>query len=186
MPADSARRAPGRTGEPTFLIVDQAQQMLTPSLITAAGLDRSKTADPPPPVLWEDGDRRLLVHLESAKLAFDHGVVDVSIDVECDQTQRQSVTCTFVTSSPERPAGFIWATESRPRGPAIIVEQWGDALIALCWRALVDLARLAAAGQGVDTFDQPLIASTVVASPDGFMVVPLAAHRFMRLGSATR
>ena len=206
MPADDLRRAghdtpaipaervridtrfkpigPGRLGRPFMLGLGEARSRLTPALIVAAGLDRSKTSNPPPPILWDHGADRLLVHLADAEIECGDGVVDLALGVECDQTQRERVVCTFVTSSPKRPAGFTWASESRPRGSAVIVDVWGEALVALCWRALIEIVRIGASASGIDTFDRPLIASTVAATPDGFLVVPQAANRYMRIAAA--
>jgi hypothetical protein len=178
--------APGRLGKPFMLGLGEVRGRLTPALVVAAGLDRSRTPTPPPPVLWDDGVNRLLVHLAEAEVELGDGVIDVALAVECDETRVERVVCTFVTSSPKRPAGFAWASESKPRGPAIIVDLWGEALVALCWRALIEIVRGGASASGIDTFDRPLIASTVAATPDGFLVVPQAANRYMRTAAAQR
>ena len=172
---------PGQPVGALTLDTNHLQALLIPALIAAAGLDATRIDSPPPPILWDDGANRLLVHLDQAVLTFGDGIVDVAIGVECDQTGPAPVTCTFVTSSPDRPGGFVWASEDRPRGPAAVVELWGEALIGLCWRALVDVARSGAASAGTDTFDRALVASTVVASASGFHIIPMAAHRFMRI-----
>jgi hypothetical protein len=173
---------PGQPLPPVNLDPKMLQSLLASALIVAAGLDPARTASPPPPVLWDDGKNRLLVHLVEARLNAGDGFVDLTVNVECDQTQRAPVTCTFVTSSPDRSGGFVWATEDRPRGPMAVVDVWGEALIALCWRALIEVARVGAGRAGTDTFGRPLIASTVVASPDGLQIVPMGAHRFMKIG----
>ena len=172
---------PGRTAAPINVPPEPLQQLLRRSLIIAAGLDPSKTTAPPPPVLWDDGTSRLLVHLSDAELRCGHGFVDVSLIVECDATQQARVVCTFVTTPPDRPGGFVWATQDRPRGPQPVVQVWGDSLVALCWRALIDVAVGAAGGAGVDPYGRRTIAATVVASPDGLMITPMAPHRFMQL-----
>jgi hypothetical protein len=173
---------PGKAAEPISVQPGVVQQLLQRSLMTAAGLDPSKSVDPAAAVLWDDGSNRLLVHLDQTTVRFGTGVVDVSLVVECDQTQRAAVVCTFVTTSPDRPGGFVWATQDRPRGPQQVVQVWGDSLVALCWRALVDVAVRAAADVGVDPFGRSTIAATVVAGPDGLMITPMAPHRFMDLG----
>ena len=63
----------------------------------------------------------------------------------------------------------------------MVVDVWGDPLVALCWRALVEVSRSAAASQGTDTLDRPLLAANVVATANGFQVTSMAAHSFMDL-----
>lgn len=174
------RRA-GQTGKPVMIPLDLVRQELRHSLLVAAGLDPIRTSKEIPPVLWDDGTSRLLVHLTEAEIDLGVGTADVILGVECDEVGRDRIVCTFVTSSLDRPAGFVWATESRPRGPAAVVEIWGEALVALCWRTLVEIAAAAAASLGIDALGQPLIPSTVVATPEGLLMVPMAAPTFMRV-----
>ena len=171
----------GRTTKPVFMPLDMVRRAVRRGLLVAAGLDPVRNPGPIPPVLWDDGSNRLLVHLAEAEVNCGASTIDLTIGVECDEIGRDRVVCTFVTSAVDRPAGFIWATESRPRGPAAVVEVWGEPLVALCWRALVDVAAEGAAAQGNDALGQPLLASTVVATPDGLAIVPMAAHPFMRV-----
>ncbi len=177
---DGKTRA-GQTTKPVFMPLDMVKRALRRSLLVAAGLDPVRTPDPIPPVLWDDGSNRLLVHLAEAEVNCGPSTIDLTIGVECDEIGHDRVVCTFVTSAIDRPAGFMWATESRPRGPAAVVEVWGEALVAVCWRALVEVAGQGAAATGNDSLGQPLLASTVVATPDGLAIVPMAAHPFMRL-----
>ncbi len=179
--ADLVLPKPGTTGEPIVVNPDILQRELRPALGAAAGFDRARAGNQPPSVLWDDGASRLLVHLSDADVRTGPAFVDVSVAVECDQTGRDRVTCTFVTTPPERPSGFVWATESRPRGPAAVVEVWGEALVALCWQALVEVAARAAAALGTDAVGQALVPSTVVATPQGLVLIPMAAHSFVRV-----
>lgn len=174
------RRA-GQAGKPVLMPLDLVRQDLRRAVLVAAGLDPLRAAKEVPPVLWDDGSSRLLVHLDQAEVNLGMGTADVLLVVECDETGQDKIVCTFVTSTLKRPAGFVWASESRPRGPAAVVEIWGEALVALCWRALVEIAATGASSQGVDALGQQLIASTVLATPDGLLIVPMAAPTFMRV-----
>jgi hypothetical protein len=165
------RRA-GQAGKPVMMPLDLVRQDLRRAVLVAAGLDPLRTAKDIPPVLWDDGSSRLLVHLDQA---------EVDLGMGTAETGQDKIVCTFVTSSLKRPAGFVWASESRPRGPAAVVEIWGEALVALCWRALVEIAATGASSQGVDALGQQLIASTVLATTDGLLIVPMAAPTFMRV-----
>lgn len=184
-PTVTLRRA-GQTGKPIVVNPELVTQGLRRALIVAAGLDPARTPKEPPPVLWDDGTNQLLVALDDAEVRCGSAFVDISLSVMCDQVGRARVTCTFVTTPLDRPAGFTWATESRPRGPLEVVEIWGEALVALCWRTLVEIATSAAAAIGRDGVGRPLVPSTVVATPDGLVLIPMAAHRFMRINSRLR
>lgn len=184
--ADLVLPKPGTTGEPIVVNPEILQRELRPALGVAAGFERARVADTAPSVLWDDGANRLLVHLSDSEVRTGPAFIDVTVTVECDQTGRDRVTCTYVTTPPDRPSGFVWATESRPRGPAPVVEAWGEALVALCWRALVEMATRVAAAIGTDGAGQPLVPSTVVATPDGLLLVPMAAHAFVRVDGRLR
>ena len=175
---------PGRTVPTVVANVDALARLLPAAMVAAAGLDRATTPVPAPPLLWDDGTNQLLVHITDATVRVGAGFIDVVVPVACDQAQGAQVVCTFLTATPDRPGGVVWATEDRPRGPAVIVNRWGDALVALCWRAALELVRVVSVAQGTDTFDRPLVASTVVATADGLAVTAMGAHRFMTPGTS--
>lgn len=175
--------APGRTVPPVNANPDALTKLLPTALLVAAGLDRATTPSPPPPLLWDDGTNQLLVHLAAASVRTGSGFIDLTLLVECDQTGRVEVVSTFLTATPDRPGGVVWATEDRPRGDATVVNRWGDALVALGWRTLLELLRTVSAAQGTDTFGRPLVASTAVAGPDGLMITAMGAHPFMTTGT---
>jgi hypothetical protein len=168
----------GVTVAPRVLTPDLVQRLLLPALTVAAGAaagDNSLTARP---LLWDNGVDQLLVHLNKASVVLADGVVDLHFAVECDQTGVAEVVATYVTASPDKPHGFVFATEDKPRGPAVVVQVWGEALVALGWRALVELARMVAGTRGTDNTAEPLVASTVVATANGLAITAMGAQRF--------
>ena len=175
--ASNPRPLPGTTGEVRRVALEVVQPLFLNGLVIAAGLDPVQL-DEVPSVLWDSGTDRLLVHLAATKVTLGDGFVDVALVVECDQTRQTSVVVTLVTASSKRPAGFLVASEDRPRGPAVIVDNWGEALVALAWRALVEVARVTAGAVGRDRFDRPFVPSTVVATVDGLLVTPMVPFRF--------
>jgi hypothetical protein len=177
---------PGDTLDVRRVTADVVASLLPRCLAVAAGLDLVKQrGEEFPPVLWDTGLDRLLIDVNGSKLRLGDGFVDLFLAVECDQTGRTSVACTLVTASMKRPAGFLVATEERPRGPEVVVQVWGEALVALAWRTLVELAHVVASSTGRDQFDRPFVASTVVATPDALLVRPMVPHRFMSVGDKT-
>lgn len=188
--ADAARKASGGPSKraavlrPVRVTSAALRGHFQRGLVIAAGLEPALTPTPPPPVLWSDGQSRLLVHLGRSRIALGDGHIDVLLSVECDQTDRTDVVCTFVTPRPERLGGFAFATEDAPRGPEAVVAVWGEALIALSWRALVEVARIVAGGAGVDAYERPFVPAAVVASPGALYVLPMPTHTFVPAGGS--
>lgn len=177
---EGARAIEDRPPTPILLNPELIRLAFSRALAIAAGFDPVRIdVGQPPPVLWDDGVNRLLVHLSDSQVSVSDGTIDVSVGVECDQVGRTKIVTTFVTSLPKRPAGFVFATETRPRGPLEVVQVWGDALVALCWRALVELTAHAATSLGTTAKGQPLVPGTVVATERGIVVVAQAPHPFM-------
>jgi hypothetical protein len=174
---------PGRTVDIRRATPDEVRPLFLIGLSVAAGYD-PVALDPTSPgkvpaILWDSGEDRLVVRVDASNVRVGDGFIDTFVAVECDEIQLTSVVATFVTATMKRPAGFIFASEDRPRGPAIIVDRWGEALVALAWRALVHVAATIASGGGRDAYDRPFVASTVIATPDGLLVVPMVPHRFV-------
>jgi hypothetical protein len=88
------------------------------------------------------------------------------------------VHVTFAVGEPDRPAGLYAATQRRPRGPAIIVDTWGDAIVAFAWKLVLDLVTGLACATGKDTRGNRLVPVELEATSDGLAIVPMARHRF--------
>jgi hypothetical protein len=146
--------------------------------VTAAGLDPAKTPMPPPPVLWQDSGNQLLVALAGVRAMLGEGLVEFTVPVSCDQTGDAQVTVAFVTGTPDRPSGGIATTEDRPRGPAVIVENWREPLIAFCWHTLVIATSALSGTIGTDLAGNALITAGVTASAKGLAVTPMGPHTF--------
>jgi hypothetical protein len=174
---------PGTLLEPRRVTPDIVTRLFTQSLVVAADIDPVRVAGQPPVVLWDTGADQLLVHLSESKVVLGDGFIDAFLFVDCNEAKGASVSVTFATASSKRPFGFVFATEGRPRGPAVVVDVWGEALIALAWRALVEAASVVAGNAGRDEVGRPYIAATVVATPDGLIVVPMVPHRFPNIGT---
>ena len=164
-------RGPGEVAEPVAL---------TPRALTALfgeALARGHAAEV---VIWHDADCEIALRPGRTRVAAADGVVAVSLEVETEQTGAVEVVVPFAVGSAQQPAGMIATTERRPRGPAIVVERWGEALVAAAWEALLDIAAVAAEGAGTDLDGTPLRAGALVASGKGLAVIPQARHEFER------
>jgi hypothetical protein len=65
----------------------------------------------------------------------------------------------------------------RPQGPAAVVDRWADALVALAWGTLVELASSISSVAGRDDSGDELIPGSIVADRAGLLVAPYARHR---------
>ncbi|MDM0043055.1 hypothetical protein QTH91_01040 [Variovorax dokdonensis] len=91
----------------------------------------------PPPVVWVDGADEVLVHLPDVRVALRDRLIAVSVDLECDQTGRETLVMPFAVGGARDPAGLIAATESLPRGDGLLVGRWGRIVQDAVWAALL-------------------------------------------------
>lgn len=159
----------------------QATALFAPAAGVAAGIDPLAATPAPASVKWQEGDHELLVFPSKVTARFGTGVIAVSIPVSCDQTGDALVYVSFVVGDPKQPAGLIAATDVRPQGPAVIVDAWGDALIAFAWHVVLEVVANVAGAAGRDVDGSRLVPIALAASPDGLAVVPMARHAFDRV-----
>jgi len=141
---------------------------------TAIGADDRSAA------VWVDGDNELVIRPNKLRVAFDAGYALIGIAVFTEQTGEAEVVVPFALGDPKQPFGLVVATEPLPRGPALIVETWGDQLIAAAWDALLEVATATAAAAGIDDGHEPLLPAAVMADKLGLRVTPQARHGFDR------
>jgi hypothetical protein len=137
--------------------------------------------DGPAAFVWTDADDEVVVHADKTRVATGDGVVAIALTLECVETDGAAeVVVPFGCGSNHNPAGMITATETRPRGPAVLVDRWGEAIIATAWQALLDIADGVASGAGTDIDGRPLRAGAIVAGVNGLTITPQAPHDFER------
>jgi hypothetical protein len=90
-------------------------------------------------VIWVDAGDEVLVHLDSLRVALRNRLVVVSIDLECDQTGRTPLVCTFALGDSTDPAGLFAVTNELPRGNGLLAARWGAAVQAAVWNSLLGL-----------------------------------------------
>lgn len=179
---------PGGVGEPIPLPAKQATQLLVTAIRQGAATGASgrvppPDADLPEAVLWQEGADALLVQIARCRVELGEGEVAVTFPVRCDQLPDffGVVRVLFAVGTAKRPTGLLAATSSRPEGPPIVVQRWGEALTALAWQALLDLARGVAVHAGRDGDGAGLVPVALAASPDGLVVLPQARHPIDRV-----
>lgn len=134
-------------------------------------------------VLWREGESDLLVRPGGLSTRLVDGIVAFSLPVNCDQTGLTAVHVSFFIGAPNRPAGMVAATEQRSRGPAAVVDVWGEQLVAFTWRVLLEIAVRLAADCGRDEDGAPLLPAAMLATANGFSVTPMARHEMDRDGT---
>jgi len=129
IPAKRRVEIPPRLDEPT-LAAALARRLASPDTLPAG-------FGAPPPVVWVDGADEVLVHLPSLRVALRDKLVAVSVDLECDQTGRETLVMPFAVGGLRDPAGLVAATEALPRGDGLLVGRWGRILQDATWSALL-------------------------------------------------
>ncbi len=163
------------------------QQAAAAAIARSTGDGRSRR-ELPSAVVWTQGTDSLLVLLDTLRVATADGLVTVAVDVACDELtaatdrSRTTIEVDLVVGSAERPAGML-AAAATPRGPALVVDRWADALVALAWQGLLDASAGLAAAAGSDTDGAPLLATTWSASRRGLSIGPQARHAFDRVST---
>ena len=93
----------------------------------------------PPVVVWADAGDEVLLHLSSVQVALRSGLIVVSVDLECDQTGRESLVMPFSVGASRDQAGLLAVTDDLPRGDGLLVGRWGRLLQDAVWAALLQV-----------------------------------------------
>jgi hypothetical protein len=134
-------------------------------------------------VVWVRGENQLAVGFGGVDVKLSAGLVRVLIPVRADQTGNATVVVMFAVGSPDAPAGLYAATPQRPTGPELVVEVWGDALVAFAWQCVLGFVTGVASATGKDTRGNVLVPVEFSVTPRGALITPMARHRFA--GSST-
>jgi hypothetical protein len=178
---ESPRPLPeGEAWNPVFIEAGKASELVRVAARRAAGFFRpSKRTE----VVWVEGENELAVGLLDVNVKLADGLIRIGIPVRCDQTGSAVVEVLFAVGSPTQPAGLYAATSRRPQGPAVVIEAWGDALVAFAWNCVLDLVAGIAAATGKDVRGNLLVPVELAVSARGIEIVPMARHHFA--GSST-
>ncbi len=185
LPADDlsagtvAPPVPVPAGTATTLLITAMQQAVAAA---ATGRVPPPDADLPTVALWQEGADALVVEIGQSKVGITDGEIGVYLPVRCDQLPNGSgmVSLRFVVGTADRPTGLFAAT-SLPDGPPVVVGRWGDALTALAWKAVLDVAHGVASNAGRDADGAGLVPVALVAAQAGLVVLPQARHPIDRV-----
>jgi hypothetical protein len=157
---------------PTARTIGQAPSILHPeglpvllrSALRTAAAPRSRSKDPA--VLWREGEDALQVYPARAQTRIGEGWLLVELPVRCEETGLTQVVVAFGLPR-QVGAGSVVTVERPPRGPAVVVNRWGDALVALVWTSLHRVLETWARGGG----DQDLVPAGVAVTAAGLSVL---------------
>jgi hypothetical protein len=166
--------AAGAVTESLHLDPDSAQRLLRVAALRAAGFFRPTKRTT---IVWVDGNNQLAVTVAEMGIQLGDGLVVVVLPVRCDQEEGLA-RVSFVVGAPGSPRGLYAATEKLPRGPQLIVDVWGEALVAFAWQCLLGLVSGLAGAVGKDDRGNVLVPVEIEANSDGLSIVPMARHRF--------
>jgi hypothetical protein len=167
--------AAGEAAKPVFVEAGKVSELLRVAAKRASGMFRpSKRTE----VVWVDGDRELAVNLVDLQVKLADGLMHVMIPVRCDQTGGVVIDVMFAVGTDKQPAGLFASTYRRPIGPALIVNAWGEALVAFAWQCVLGLVTGIAGAVGKDARGNVLVPVELTASAKGVGIVPMARHRF--------
>jgi len=171
----------GKASGEVTLSADALPGLVRTAALAVSGFeDDAADVDRAPTLLWRCGSSDLLVLPAGVQTRLAQGVLAISIPVHCDQSGDAFVHVSFFIGEPARPAGLVAATEPRPRGPAAVVDVWGERLVAFGWQIVVALVTQIAADSGRDEDGAPLLPAAMSATPQGLTVLPMARHAMDR------
>jgi len=175
LPPPPDRLASGQVTNSVFVRADEARELLQVAARRAAGLYRpTKRTE----VVWVEGDSELAVGLADVDIETADGLVRVTIPIRCDQSGSAAVEVNFAMGAPDAPAGLFASTFRRPTGPQLVIDTWGDALVAFAWQCVLGMVAGLSAAVGKDSRGNVLVPSELVSTKDGLQIVPMARHRF--------
>jgi len=175
LPAMDVPPAEGDVGHPVVVEAGKASELLRVAALRAAGLFRPTQRTE---VVWVDGDRELAVGVAELRLELDDGLLRVHVPVRCDQTGPTRVEVPFAVGAPGDPAGLFASTFRRPIGPRLIVDAWGEALVAFAWSCVLGLVTGLAGATGKDSRGNVLVPVELTVTRRAIEIVPMARHRF--------
>jgi hypothetical protein len=133
-----------------------------------------------PEIIWVQGDRELAINLAALNAKVSDGLIRVLIPVRSDQTGRGIVDVAFAVGTANKPSGLYASAYRRPNGPPLIVEAWGDSLVAFAWQCLLGMLTGVAAAAGKDARGEVLVPAELIASANGISILPMARYRFSK------
>ena len=101
------------------------------ALLTPSGYDIG-------PVIWEDAESDVVVHLDKLRFAVKPGLVLFELTLEADGTGLVPMVIPFKIGRDANSASLIISTEHLPRGEQLMAHRWGEIVQDHLWFALLE------------------------------------------------
>lgn len=175
-----ARRAPGLLPRAPLKPSEVAEPLTVASPALTELLRSALTPAGQGSVVWQERGAEVIAHFGRTRVRVLDGLIIVGVTLESEQTGAVELTVPFAVGARDLQAGMVAAAERRPRGPAVLVDTWGEAVLATAWKAVAEVAGRLAAQAGLDQDGTPLIPGGLVARDGVLELVPQARHAFDR------
>ena len=166
----------GELSLPIHVDIKSVPGLLRAAAKRAAKLPQGRQSE----VVWVQGDRELAINLAGINTRLADGLIRVLIPVRSDQTGRATVDIAFAVGTENQPSGLYFSAYRRPNGPPLIVEAWGQSLVAFAWQCVLGLITGIAGAAGKDARGEALVPVELTASPKGITIRPMARFRFSK------
>jgi len=186
LPAFQKQLKEGELSHPVYVDTERVSEFLRVAAKRAVGLFRPTRHTE---VVWVHGDSELAVNLVGLDVKLLDGLIYVLVPVRCDQTGEAKIEVAFAVGTADEPAGLYASAYRRPNGPPLIVEAWGEALVAFAWQCVLGMITGIAGATGKDVRGNVLVPVELTASQKGIQIVPMARYRFAGssgLGTTTK
>jgi predicted transcriptional regulator len=90
------------------------------------------------PIIWSEDGSEVLVHVNTLTSTFEDGLATFSLDLECDQSGRETLEIGFYFGTNEEMRSPHDVTDERPKGHPIIVGRWGVPVQDVLWSSIIE------------------------------------------------
>jgi hypothetical protein len=179
----SAVRRPVKIGTPASALLripqGDAQRLLRGIIRFVVNVPAGASLD----VVWQQGGSELFVDAGSMTLTCTTGLVTTGVTVHCDELPAPATArVALAVGRMDSPSGLVMSTFERIDAPDLISGLWSEALTALAWEALLELAARLCAAVGKDAQGRPLIPASIAAAPELLIITPMARNDLSRIG----
>jgi len=175
LPVSQKQLKEGEISDPVHFDSGRASEFLRVAAKRAAGLFHLTQHTE---IVWVHGDSELAINLAGLRAEFLDGLIQVLIPVRCDQTGTETIKIVFAVGTEDKPAGLFASSYRRPNGPSLIVDVWGESLVAFAWQCVLGMVTGIAGATGKDARGNVLVPAELTASRNGIQIVPMARYRF--------
>jgi len=103
------------------------------------------------PVIWEDGESDVIVHVDKLRLAIKPSLALFEVHLEADNVGLVTLVIPFKIGKSADTASLIISTEHLPRGNPLMAHRWGEIVQEHLWFALLEAGEQFKASQFPDT-----------------------------------